>query len=168
MKKLLAQSIGLIALVGIVFLVNEVSAGNPASGPSAAFPNGNTAFPITVGTYPQVKGAGAPPAPGGGLVIGSVFVARLNASFDKEVGIQGILTGEQVGATTNSNLSFGDASAGNQVDVNITGTTYATGGHLYAPVENAPAGMVQALCANQQGEIILCPTATPYIPLSIR
>lgn len=169
MKPLLTQSIAFVALIVIALIAGRATAGNPFSNPSAAFPNGNTPFPVTVGSYAQIKGAGAPPAPGGGLVIGGSFVAQKNASFDKNVGIQGILTGNPsldcAGNTSSiNNLCFGAASENNVVDVNTTGTTYATNGGLYAPTESAPTGKNQTLCANQQGEIIICPGSMPTTP----
>lgn len=187
MKSFTSQSLALALLIGIAFLANHVAAGNPASNPSATFPNGNTAFPITTGSYDQIKGAGAPPAPGGGLVIGKGFLASKNASFDKTVGIQGVLLGNPTlgcnGSATSpvvNSLCFGSDSypvvingqnetRNNEVIVTTSGWTYVqaqggTMGTLHTPVEKAPPGKLMPLCANKVGEIIVCPGALPITP----
>lgn len=156
----------MLALVITAFAASSVTAGNPASVNPGGFPGNNTPFPVTVGTYLQIKGAGAPPLTGGGLAVRE-FIAWANASFSGNVGIQGILTGKPVSATLdepNSNLLFGKASLNNRVDVFTTGWTYARNGWIYTPVQNAAPGTHQPLCANTLGQIIICPGVPPYTP----
>lgn len=178
MKKTITQSIGLALLVVIAFMANQVVAGNPAVQSPGGFPANNTPFPVTVGAYQQIKGAGAPPASGGGLAV-KEFFAWANASFDKDVGIQGILTGKPISAgNNNSNLVFGKPvytfidpatnqtrTANNIVDVSTTGWTYAQDGWLYTPEQKAGAALHQPLCANTAGEIIRCTGVPPITPL---
>jgi hypothetical protein len=162
MKKIFTQSIALACLIGVALIANQVAAGNPAVVNPGGFSANNTPFPVTVGTYDQVKGAGAPPANGGGLAV-EAFIAWQNASFDKDVGIQGILMGKPLiaGNTSNSNLLFGNAATTNVVTVNTSGWTYAQSGGLYTQVEKSKtAGTYTPLCANNAGEIIKCPGAT--------
>jgi hypothetical protein len=163
-------------LIGIALLAGSVTASNPFAPATSPFPNGNTPFPVTTGGYMQIKGATGPATTGGGLVIGGSFVAMQNAAFDKDLGIQGILTGNpaldcQNNPSASNNLCFGKFSAtsaqNNIVDVDIAGTTYAQAGALYAPLESAPSGKHQSLCALQNGEIVICPGSTPITPLSI-
>ena len=157
------QHVRALSIFGaIVCAAGFVSAGNPAIPNPGGFPSNNTPFPITVGTYDQIKGAGAPPASGGGLAV-EAFSAWKNASFDKEVGVQGILTGKPVSAgNSNSNLSFG--TTGNTVTVGTTGWTYTQNGGLYTGIQKAPTGKLMPLCAKTTGEIIICPGATPINP----
>lgn len=183
MKKLITQSIGLTALVVIVFTAIKVSAGNPAVQNPGGFPGNNTPFPVNVGqSLPdgyQIKidnGDGT----GGGLAVRE-FIAWANASFSKEVGIQGILTGKPVStASLNSNLLFGkpnytfvDPSTGqtrtanNTVIVGTTGWTYTQNGGLYTPEEIAPVGKHQPLCANNDGQIIICLGVPPITPAPV-
>lgn len=167
MKKIFTQSIALAVLIGIGLIANQVAAGNPAVANPGGFPNNNTPFPVTVGAYQQIKGAGAPPATGGGLAV-EAFIAWQNASFDKDVGIQGILTGKPISnGSTSSNLLFGNAATSNKVTVNTTGWTYAQNGGLYTENEKATnIGTFKQLCANNAGEIILCPGGTVITPPS--
>lgn len=162
MKKVFTQSLALVALIAIALMANVVSAGNPASGNPGGFARtnaNNTPFPVTVGTYFQIKGSGGSTT-GGGLAV-EAFIAWQNAAFAKDVGIQGILTGKPIAVGSgSSNLLFGDAVTSKDVTVNTTGWTYAQGGGLYAPRESAStAGTYKPLCARQNGEIIVCPGA---------
>lgn len=166
MKKLTTQSIALAILVVIALFAGGVSAGNPAIPNPGGFSANNTPFPVDVGTSYQIKGTQG--QSGGGLSV-EAFTARAAASFDKIVGIQGILTGNPTSAI-NSNLSFGAGSngTGNRVDLSILGTTYATeltagdrAGGLYSDAVKATTGLNE-LCAKQDGTIIVCPAGVVH------
>lgn len=159
-KQSFSITIGIILTAMLVFYAATTSAGNPASPNPGGFPANNTPFPVTVGSYFQIKGSDSSNT-GGGLAV-EAFIAQENASFSKDVGVQGILTGNPVDAT-NSNLNFG--GGGKTVTVQTTGWTYARDGSLYTPKENSlQAGAVMPLCANNDGEIITCPNESPIIP----
>lgn len=173
MKYFLTQLIALTTLAVIVAVAGNVHAGNPAvpaPGPFSDAVNNNTPLPVNIGTAFQIKLSDSSGL-GGGLSV-AAFIARSNASFAKTLGIQGILTGK-VQPVVSPTLPYALLRVGDvnrMVDLTVTGRTYAqelTVGDrqagLYSDKVLAPSTQLKKLCADQQGTIVFCDTASPTV-----
>ncbi len=172
MKKIFKQSILIIALVALAFVANKVSAGDPAVPPpcnpvinAPCLPSTNTTLPINVGgPLAQTK-------------TGNLFVGTFQAAKDAQVTgktfVGGLVAGNPVDPNfpqDNSTLSIGGAG---KPTVNLLGNGSITmkDGGFYSSVfvnpglNKVPAGTLQPVCADINGNIILC-TTPPVVPPS--
>lgn len=150
--------IGIIGL--LLFFAATTSAGNPAVPNPGGFSANNTPFPVVVDGTTQIKGDDAV-STGGGLSV-EAFTGYQNSSFKKTVGVQGILTGGD-SSDQDSALAIGDTT--HAVDLSVLGTTYAQDGYLRSQTIVDASG--PRLCANTNGEIIVCPTTIQSATLRI-
>ncbi len=154
MKHILKQ-LGLLTLIaGIALVVATASARQQTPAPGG-FPNNNAPTPVNTGTQRDIKGVDDLTTSGGGLSV-EAFTAYKNASFFKLVNLQGILTGGE-NSGVDSSLAFGDSTR--EVDLTVKGSIYAQDGALYTIANASEPGQQKALCADNDGWIIECPSA---------
>ncbi|HWC57505.1 MAG TPA: hypothetical protein VG621_00935 [Candidatus Paceibacterota bacterium] len=136
-------TVGLVLVVG----VNYVYASTWTPRPSTP-PDGNTDFPVNVGTDPQLK-------PGALSV--DAFTAALNGELDGTTYFQGLLRGGTP-TTNDSNIAFGgddplDVSKQHAVDLVVNG---GIGAQQTITTGSLTSSALSKVCATPDGVLVLC------------
>lgn len=168
------------SLLVLVFLANSAN-GAPISKTSTALPapcptnsevgcvtQNNAWTPVFTNTM-QVKGDALPTT--GGLAVSSgiendidptgKFLVLQNALFMSILNINGLILGKTDASLEDSVLTIGGSETTN---ISATGgSVYVNNGGLYSGTIVAPASELKPLCAEQNGNIIICPEP-PVLP----
>jgi hypothetical protein len=145
-----------VIALGLSFIASQIQAATFVSNTNP--PTNDTQTPIYT-TTDQIKGDSLP-CTGTGTTCGisvNSFIAEQNASFNKQTFFSDTILGLNTGGT-DSTLKFGGVDPTNierTVDVNVTSSFKASG--ILAANNIGNSGGSGELCANINGDIILCP-----------
>lgn len=138
------------ALVLSLIAIAGVSLANDRTEP-LAFPT-NIDKPVHIGAVAQSKT--------GGLSVGDIFVAEMNALFNKQVFINGLVSGPDNGEdTVVTTVPFGSGST--TVNILATKDIETNDDFRAANLRNSKPIGEQPLCTDKDGTLVLCGDAGP-------